>query len=321
MRANINAFLAFSLYLLCNNSVADTCHSNDKPSSDSTCQLGIDELHPTQFSVGSIAVDCKVLDIKSKVQKSSGKKTRKAMDDYLSQSKHWIPTVIGPDGIFYIIDHHHLLTALWRSNLKGIHPDDIQVNVLITASYKDETSSIAEFWSKLLSSDDVYNIDNKGLAHMNFSLLPNHVDKLLNDPFRTLSRWVRESCGYVKQGVSQCNSIRPDPPHYAPHFMEFYWGNFFRQQLTLVVKPLPVCKAIPYDPLCLVGEASLLKNLYPSAMALARSEKAREYFDTLGLNPEEYGFNPSGGTLKLHWEGDCEVVSEHDSRASYLRQL
>jgi hypothetical protein len=155
-----------------------------------------------------------------------------------------------------------------------------------------------------------YDYDNKGVPDMNFALLPTDVNGLLNDPYRSLSRWVRESCGYVKKGKEQCDDIRTDHSHEAPYFMEFYWGNFFRKQLPLTTADLKVCKSIPYSATCLDDEVSQLKEIYDKAMALAASPEAKTYFEGEGLNAWDYGYNPSGDHLKLNWDGYKDACEE-----------
>lgn len=272
---------------------ADTCKSTDIQGSQ--CSLQVMLLRPTQFSVGADAVACKA----EKISKKSKKKLKK----YLANEKRHIPVVIGPDGGFFITDHHHLAAALYLASSSAWGNQDKILTINIVANYAGKKLSWADFWNDMLQTHRSYNYDNKGIANMNFALLPGDVSALLNDPYRTLSRWVRESCAYVKAGVEQCENIRTDHPHQAPYFMEFYWGNFFRQHIPLPVKDLSVCKALPYSGSCLTNEIEQLKAIYPQAVKLAASEQAKAYFQAQGLNPWDYGFNPSSEHLTLEWGG------------------
>lgn len=278
--------LPFALY-------ADSCQSTDAVGS--LCTLQVMQLRPTQFSIGADAVACKA----EKISKKSKKKLKK----YLAKEKRQIPVVIGPDGGFFITDHHHLAAALYLASSSDWGEQDKILTINILANYADKNLSWADFWNDMLQTHRSYNYDNKGIANMNFALLPADVSGLLNDPYRTLSRWVRESCAYVKAGVEQCENIRTDHPHKAPYFMEFYWGNFFRQHIPLPVKDLPVCKALPYSSNCLNDEVAQLKAIYPNAVKLAASEQAKTYFLAQGLNPWDYGFNPANENLPLEWDG------------------
>jgi len=282
--------------------LAGTCQPCD--SADTLCKLHVDELRPTQFSVGSVAVTCKA----QKISEKSKKKLKK----YLADEKRQIPAIVGPDGYFYMTDHHHLSTALYRavSSKWGNKSKVLTIQILDNFTTKDVTWG--EFWEAMQEEHRSYNYDNKGTPDMNFALLPVDVSGLLNDPYRTLSRWVRESCGYVKSGKEQCDGIRTDHKHAAPYFMEFYWGDFFRQHLPLKVKDLEVCKSIPYSETCLDDEVAQLKGIYDEAMKLAASEKAREYFENQKppLDPWEYGYNPSGEHLQLKWGGYQNACEE-----------
>jgi hypothetical protein len=56
------------------------------------------ELLPTQATIGYVEVHQKRVEWQAL--------TRKVREEQIA--KHWFPTVIGPAGRHYIIDHHHL---------------------------------------------------------------------------------------------------------------------------------------------------------------------------------------------------------------------
>jgi len=280
-----------------------TCKSLDPP--DTLCTLHVKEIHPTQFAVGSIAVNC------AADAMSVGSKNK--MRRYLAGEKREVPVVVGPDGNFYLTDRHHLATALYRAKSLEWGNKEKVLQIKILDNYTLKKVTMGEFWNDMQKQNRTYNFDNKGIPNMHFGLIPEDVGGLLNDPYRTLSRWVRESCGYVKSGKEQCANIRTDHEHKAPFFMEFYWGDFFRQHLPLPTADLHVCKAIPYSATCLSDEVDQLKDVYPRAMKLAASKKAKKYFEDQGLNPWDFGYNPSGEHLQLEWIGigdekSCELV-------------
>ena len=280
---------------------AKTCHSDDP--ADTHCTLKVEKLRPTQFAVGSVAVDCKADKI--------SEKSKKKLEKYLEDPAREVPAVVAPDGSFYITDHHHLSTALYRANSKDWGEDDKVLHVHIIENYTGRGMSWGDFWGEMQRLHRSYNYDNKGIPDMDFALLPTTVGGLQNDPYRTLSRWVRESCGYVKLGKEQCDNIRADHPHQAPYFMEFYWGEFFRQRLPLTVGAQAVCKSIPYSPNCLSDEVGQLKSRYDDAMKLAASEEAKKFFEDQGLDPWDYGYNPTGEHVPLSWTGAnmaCEAT-------------
>ena len=272
---------------------AKACRPSDPP--DTECTLQVERLRPTQFAVGSVAVTCKA-------QKLADKSKRK-LKKYLKDEDRQVPVVIGPDGDFYMTDHHHLATALYRTVSSEWGDKSKLLRVKISESYYDKDTSWGEFWEAMQKAHSSYNFDNKGTPDMNFALLPKDVSGLLNDPYRTLSRWVRESCGYVKKGKEQCDQIRTDHPHEAPYFMEFYWGEFFRQELPLPKADLTICKSIPYSKTCLNDEVTQLKAIYERAMQLAGSPAAEAYLKEQKLDAWDYGYNPSGEHVKLEWGG------------------
>ena len=281
---------------------AKTCHSDDP--ADTHCTLRVEKLRPTQFAVGSVAVNCKA-------DKISGK-SKKKLEKYLEDPAREVPAVVGPDGNFYITDHHHLSTAIYRAKSKDWDDNDKVLHVHVIDNYTGRNISPDDFWSEMQERHRSYNYDNKGTPDMSFDLLPITVGGLLNDPYRTLSRWVRESCGYVKLGKEQCDNIRTDYPHQAPFFMEFYWGELFRQRLPLAVADKEVCKSIPYSSTCLDDEVGQLKSKYDEAMKLAGSEEAKKFFEDQGLNPWDYGFNPTGEHVALSWTGGNNACEETD---------
>ena len=277
-----------------------TCKSSDP--TNTLCTLHVDDVRPTQFAVGSLAVTCKAYKI--------SEKSKKKLKKYLADEKRQIPVVVGPEGNFYMTDHHHLSTALYRAISSKWGNKSKVLHIQIIDNFATKDASWGEFWEAMLKAHRSYNYDNKGTPDMNFALLPADVGGLLNDPYRTLSRWVRESCGYVKAGKEQCDGIRTDHEHKAPFFMEFYWGDFFRQHLPLTVKDLEVCKSIPYSETCLDGEVAQLKAIYDESMKLAASEDATKYFEAQGLNAWDYGYNPSGEHLQLDWGGYKNTCEE-----------
>ncbi len=92
--------------------------------------------------------------------------------------------------------------------------------------------------------------------------------------------------------------------------MEFYWGDIFRKHLPLTAADLEVCNAMPYSPTCLSDEVGQLKGIYDKAMKLAASKDAMKFFEDKGLDPWDYGFNPTGQHLKLTWSGDQDACEE-----------
>ena len=70
----------------------------------------IEDLRPTQMTVGYREVDEKRREWADRSDKGAGK--------FLGS--HMIPTVLGPKGRHYVLDHHHLALALHQAGQKVV---------------------------------------------------------------------------------------------------------------------------------------------------------------------------------------------------------
>ncbi len=168
------------------------------------CLCAISNLHPTQSSVGMKEVEIKAEKLKAKAEKGS----KADFLSYLRKDNKEEPVIIGPGGIFYITDHHHLARALYQigvtetyckivDNLSGAEPD--------------------AFWKQLEDKNEVYLKDQNGNP-ITPQDLPGSVKDLNNDPFRSLAGSVRDSCGFEKGDTSSSGE----------DFLEFQWADFLR---------------------------------------------------------------------------------------------
>ncbi len=160
-----------------------------KAKQGSTCLMKVKDLHPTQFSVGKIAVTCKSQKILKKHEKGK-------LDTYLAAEKRHVPAVVAPDGKFYITDHHHLTTAVYRagkdSNWESENTD-VYVNILYNyRKYKinDKVIKMGKFWDIMAAQNNVYPYDAHGKKVKNYGeQLPDmDMDDLTDNPYRSLSR-------------------------------------------------------------------------------------------------------------------------------------
>jgi len=126
--------------------------------------------------------------------------------DYLND--HPMPAVVGPDGVLYITDHHHLARALCEERIEtgcfliedrftNLHPE--------------------AFWTEMRAWQWVHPIDAQGRRH-DVDALPRHVEGLVDDPYRSLARYVRDAGGYTKTDTA---------------FAEFQWADFFRPRVKI----------------------------------------------------------------------------------------
>jgi len=154
----------------------------------------INELHPTQMTVGMREVQAKRKDWRRKGHK----------EEFLG--RHLIPVVLGPKGLHYVIDHHHLARALHEEKVANI-----SVTVVHNFSQLDRET----FW---------FNLDNRGLMHpfddegrrRGYKEIPDKISKLVDDPYRSLAGELRRAGGFAKDTTP---------------FSEFLWADFFRDRI------------------------------------------------------------------------------------------
>ena len=121
---------------------------------------------------------------------------------------HPIPAVVGPGDILYITDHHHLARALWEERLQsGVFLVEADFTPLHPAA----------FWAEMGARQWVHPIDARGRRHP-VDALPRHVKELVDDPYRSLARYVRDAGGYTKTDTA---------------FAEFQWADFFRPRVRI----------------------------------------------------------------------------------------
>lgn len=158
----------------------------------------ITDLRPTQMTVG-------YGEVAEKRREWARRGVEKA-GDYLG--RHAVPTVIGPKGRHYIIDHHHLVRALY---------DEKQDCVLVSVQSDLSGLSKRAFWAVLDSRDWSHPYDAEGRLR-SVDELPKTVARLLDDPYRTLAGALRRAGGYAKVAVP---------------FAEFLWADYLRERIPL----------------------------------------------------------------------------------------
>lgn len=161
-----------------------------------TVQAKLADLLPTQGAIGYVEVSQK----RAEWQRLS-KRMRQALI-----AQHWLPSVLGPEARYYIVDHHHLGMALHEEGQKTA-----QLTVLKDLSWLEhETfSRVMEFhqWAH------PYNETGKRIA---FSQLPRRVSELKDDPYRSLAGLARKAGAFAKD-------VTP--------FSKFLWADYFRKRI------------------------------------------------------------------------------------------
>jgi hypothetical protein len=158
--------------------------------------VAIMDLRPTQITVGMREVKAKRKRWRDESKKKGG--------EFLG--KHMIPVILGPKHRHYVIDHHHLARALHDEGVK-----DVAVTVIANLSKLDRDS----FWFVMDNHDWTHPFDADG-RRRSFGDLPKSVDKLIDDPFRSLAGELRRAGGFAKDTTP---------------FSEFLWADFLRRRM------------------------------------------------------------------------------------------
>ena len=194
--------------------------------------VAIVELRPTQITLGFHEVDQK--------RKQFRDQNAKQGDAFLG--RHMVPCVLGPKGRHYIIDNHHLARALHEEGVK---------DVLVSVEADLTGLSKASFWTYLDNRSWCHPYDADG-RRTDFDAIPTSIDKLHDDPYRSLAGDLRHAGGFAKDT--------------AP-FSEFLWADFLRHRIK--------AKAVHKD------FAAALKR----AVTLAKSKEANYLPGWCGADP------------------------------------
>jgi len=156
-------------------------------------KISIADLRPTQLTLGM-----------SEVTLRAAKLAKQSPDErqaYLERKV--IPHVIGPGKQVFMVDHHHLVRALWT----------IDINEAVLGDQFADWSDleIKPFWRMMESKGYCWPIDTDGNRRP-YAAIPLHIGDLTDNVWRSLARRVR---GKAFENL--------DTP-----FQEFIWGDYFR---------------------------------------------------------------------------------------------
>lgn len=160
--------------------------------------VAVSVLHPAQLALGYREVAYRIQQFKAM--------TPDELDAYLLE--YFLPVVIAPDRLPYVVDHHHRARAIQMTGLR----ETVYAKVL--ENCKDWTE--AEFWCLMQEQAWVYLYDKDGQP-IELSAIPANLAKLQDDKYRSLAWAVLRAGGYKKSDVP---------------FQEFMWGNYFRRFLS-----------------------------------------------------------------------------------------
>lgn len=253
------------------------------------CRIAIQDLHPTQPAVGMEAVQCKAEKMTAKYQAKPSK-----FDKYLADPDRFVPMVRGPGGVFYLTDHHHLSAGVWNS---AVPQDRKVVNAYLIADWSSRQPE--DFWTSMKAANNTWLRDPSG-KEIKPDQLPASIAKLADDPLRTLSLWVRNSCGYVKCDGASDDSGNGEEQTCAKKFtqvkcadaffLEFAWAAYLGA-IPEVKAALDKNIACPQEKLltshCLNTQYDHLVAALPAAMEAVAAPAAREVVGAGG------GYNPT----------------------------
>jgi hypothetical protein len=165
----------------------------------------IASLRPTQMTLGLFEVNKR----KAHIAKLTGQ----TLNDYLDA--RFVTAVLAPNGQRYIIDRHHLCRALLE-----LGTSDVKCDTVCDASQLAED----EFWRFLDLRAWVQPFDADG-KRQPISALPRRIDELVDDPYRSLARLLREEKGFQKDDTAM---------------EELMWADFLRRRInrTLVEREM-----------------------------------------------------------------------------------
>jgi hypothetical protein len=159
-------------------------------------RVALSSVRPTQITVGYAEVK-----LKRAQWQQLDKKARK-----LRLQQQWFPSIVGPRGHYYIVDHHHLGLALLADGIESGW-----VMVLRDLSMVEEQM----FWRLMEHHRWAHPFDARGRRRA-FDAIPARLRDLVDDPYRSLAGLVRTAGGYAKDTTP---------------FSEFLWADFFRSRI------------------------------------------------------------------------------------------
>ena len=123
-------------------------------------------------------------------------------------ASHWFPAVKGPDDGWYITDRHHAGLALLHAGVKKA-----QVIVLKDLSELEPSA----FWMAMDHHNWVHPYNAKGKRD-DFSAIPDKLEDLQDDPYRSLADHVQKLGGYADSDLP---------------YADFLWADYFRDRLEI----------------------------------------------------------------------------------------
>jgi hypothetical protein len=158
--------------------------------------VDLENLRPTQIALGMREV--------AEKRRQWRKHADKDQADFFS--RHVFPTVLGPKKRYYLIDHHHLARAMLEEKVKKVMVD-VTLDLSNLGAYS--------FWVFLDDRSWCHPYDKDG-RRQDFAAIPKSLEKLDDDPYRSLAGELRRAGGFAKEQTP---------------FGEFLWADFLRNRI------------------------------------------------------------------------------------------
>jgi hypothetical protein len=156
----------------------------------------IAEVRPTQMTVG-------MRDVAEKAKRWESLSERQ---EPAFLGRHMAPTILGPKGRHYLVDHHHLVRALHENGVESV-----LLTVIADLSWLKKDV----FWTVMDNRNWCHPYDAEG-RRCSFDAIPKTVMKLADDPYRSLAGELRRAGGFAKDTTP---------------FSEFLWADFLRRRV------------------------------------------------------------------------------------------
>jgi hypothetical protein len=156
----------------------------------------IGRLRPTQMTVGLREVERKRAEWRRRAERDGG----------AFLGRHMIPVILGPKSVPFIIDHHHLVRALYEERI-----GHVLVSVIADLSHLAKPV----FWTFMDSRNWLHPFDAEG-ARQPHDTLPRRIGAMQDDPYRSLAGELRRAGGYAKDSTP---------------YSEFLWADFLRRRI------------------------------------------------------------------------------------------
>eukprot|EP01127_Copromyxa_protea_P006178 TRINITY_DN1599_c0_g1_i1.p1 TRINITY_DN1599_c0_g1~~TRINITY_DN1599_c0_g1_i1.p1 ORF type:complete len:325 (-),score=43.78 TRINITY_DN1599_c0_g1_i1:68-1042(-) len=245
----------------------------------SFCLSQPERLLPTQVYVGKVEMDCH----KDKLESLS------SSDLVHELISNIIPVVIGPSGNLYLTDHHHFGLALFESFLDFVNPHLHKVAYVCIQEDLHQLSE-TQFWTEMENQNFVMLRDEFG-RNITVSQLPKSLNRLRDNPYRTLANWLRHSNGFVKCGEKHTHKLPQCQNATAPFFLECSWAEFLLANFPLTnYQEVPIVPPPIEDFIWvanLQSQATALLSILGQAIELARSPAAAN-MPGFNLSPDKF---------------------------------